>query len=193
MYQRFKRSLIKPSELGMYIKDSWLRIWVYFFLLLVVGIFPFLLIIYATPGLNNAQIQNVSSNFIENLQGNYTVIDNNLIIPLEEQSLIRGHEFDLYAISISHAPRLSGYQQVSIHFSKEYVQFFVSIYLVKTYTYSDLNLNGFSFNDYSSQNIDRFIRAINYMVIDNQVPNKLFQTTTVLINYAIEYLFFYHL
>lgn len=190
MYQRFKRSLIKPSELGMYLKDSWIRIWVYFFLLIILGTLPFLFIIYANPGLSSSQIQNISANFVDTLQGDYQVVDGSLVMPVELESKINIHEFDLYAIVISHAPKQFGYQQVGINFNKDYVSFHVSVYLVKTYTYSELGLNGFNFNDYSDQNINRFIKTINFIVSDNQTYNKAFQTLNVFINYLIEYLFF---
>ena len=80
MYNRFKTGLLKPSEIGKYFKDSWLRVWAYFFMLVLIQILPFTVFVMVQDGLSVDEYQTIESSFREHLSGNHSIQNGLLVI-----------------------------------------------------------------------------------------------------------------
>jgi len=188
MYNRFKTGLLKPSEIGKYFKDSWLRVWAYFFMLVLIQILPFTVFVMVQDGLSVDEYQTIESSFREHLSGNHSIQNGLLMIPSESLNEPRYFVMDAYTIGIINTPsqQLSG---LNITFIDEGVRFSVSTLYRKYYSYESLGLHDFEFNDYSTLNVQKFMRAINTIVKDNQVFSKGFSLGVFIASTVIELLF----
>ncbi len=176
MYQRFKRGLVKPSELSLYLKDSWARIGTYFFLLTLIIMLPFFITEYTTAGFTGHQMSVISAEFQQRLSGPYEIVDGELTIPSENLQDVKYVSIDLYTIGLINRPSNLEYQVIELVFTTTGIRYSVLRSNSMLYPYSEIGLENFSFNDYSSQNKDRLIYALNQVLSSNQVSNKTFQT-----------------
>ncbi|WP_264229956.1 hypothetical protein [Acholeplasma laidlawii] len=190
MYQRFKRALLIPSELYLYLKDSWLNVWVYFFLMLILTALPFMMISWANNGFSDRNKIEIKDQFVEKLSGTHKIVDGELIV---EQAFLNQDKYmniDIYTIGIVNTPTSPEYQGIRIILVKDGVKLYTFGVLAKTYSYDELGLSNFNFSDYSLTNIDKFIRAMNIIAIEYSGPTKVFSSFVTLLSSAIELIFF---
>ncbi|WIF88722.2 hypothetical protein [Acholeplasma laidlawii] len=190
MYQRFKRALLIPSELYLYLKDSWLNVWVYFFLMLMLTALPFMMITWANTGFSDRNKIEIKEQFVENLSGTHKIVAGELIVEQEFLNSDKYINLDIYTIGIVNAPTSLEYQGIRIILIKDGVELYTFGVLAKTYSYDELGLSDFDFSDYSLTNIDKFIRGINLIAIEYSGPTKVFSSFVTLLSSAIELIFF---
>lgn len=190
MYKRFKRSLFAPSELALHLKDSWLKVWSYFFLLLILCSAPFLMIVYANTGFSNQEKLILKENFKEYLGGSHKIEDGQLTVEVTTSTQIIYFRMDIYTIGLIEAPSNLEYQGVRMILAENGLNLSMFGLPNKTYRYAELGLENFDFENHSSQNIDRFIIGLNTIVTDYSVQLKVYQTFSFLISTFIELLFF---
>ena len=190
MYQRFKRGLFIPSELSIYLKDSWLKVWVYFFLLLLLATLPFIMVVFGSNGLSNSEKIYIKEHYVEHLSSNHKIVDGKLIIdPLTigEDVYLR---VDVYTIGMVNTPTSPEYQGIRLIFTEEGVRLTTFSLFVKTYDYNTLGLYNYDFSNYAHSNVDLFIKAINQIIIEHSVPTKSFQILVTVLSTFIELIFF---
>lgn len=190
MYQRFKRALLIPSELYIYLKDSWLNVWVYFFLMLMLTALPFMMITWANTGFSDRNKIEIKEQFVENLSGTHKIVAGELIVEQEFLNSDKYINLDIYTIGIVNTPTSPEYQGIRIILIKDGVKLYTFGVLAKTYSYDELGLSDFDFSDYSLTNIDKFIRGINLIAIEYSAPTKVFSSFVTLLSSAIELIFF---
>lgn len=190
MYQRFKRGLFIPSELSIYLKDSWLKVWVYFFLLLLLSSLPFLMVNFGSSGLPHQHKIAIKEQYVEELSGTHKIVDGILVIEPQNLSHDRYLRVDIYTIGIVNTPTSTAYQGIRLIFVTDGVRLTTFNLPTQTYSYDELGINNFDFSDYSPQNIDRLIRAVNYITEDHNASIKVFQTVGTLGSTFIELIFF---
>ena len=190
MYQRFKRALLIPSELYIYLKDSWLNVWVYFFLMLMLTALPFMMITWANTGFSDRNKIEIKEQFVENLSGTHKIVAGELIVEQEFLNSDKYINLDVYTIGIVNTPTSPEYQGIRIILVKDGVKLYTFGVLAKTYSYDELGLSDFDFSDYSLTNIDKFIRGINLIAIAYSAPIKVFSSFVTLLSSAIELIFF---
>ncbi|MBG0762506.1 DUF1189 family protein [Acholeplasma laidlawii] len=190
MYQRFKRALLIPSELYIYLKDSWLNVWVYFFLMLMLTALPFMMITWANTGFSDRNKIEIKEQFVENLSGTHKIVAGELIVEQEFLNSDKYINLDIYTIGIVNTPTSPEYQGIRIILIKDGVKLYTFGVLAKTYSYDELGLSDFDFSDYSLTNIDKFIRGINRIAIEYSAPTKVFSSFVTLLSSAIELIFF---
>lgn len=190
MYQRFKRALLIPSELYIYLKDSWLNVWVYFFLMLMLTALPFMMITWANTGFSDRNKIEIKEQFVENLSGTHKIVAGELIVEQEFLNSDKYINLDIYTIGIVNTPTSPEYQGIRIILVKDGVKLYTFGVLAKTYSYDELGLSDFDFSDYSLTNIDKFIRAMNLIAIEYSGPTKVFSSFVTLLSSAIELIFF---
>ncbi len=174
MYSRFKDSLVAPSNIVKYIKDKNSIVFSYFFLLIIFLTLPVVIFEISYFGLTSGQITNLSNNYSEKLSGPYEIVDNKLVIDINNYDLVKYIEIDYYTIGIINTPsRLLNYYY-RITFTENGLNYVSLIGDVrKTYSYNELGIDNFDFDDISKANIDKFIKAINVVVKDNQTSYKM--------------------
>lgn len=190
MYQRFKRALLIPSELYIYLKDSWLNVWVYFFLMLMLTALPFMMITWANTGFSDRNKIEIKEQFVEKLSGTHKIVAGELIVEQEFLNSDKYINLDIYTIGIVNTPTSPEYQGIRIILIKDGVKLYTFGVLAKTYSYDELGLSDFDFSDYSLTNIDKFIRGINLIAIEYSVPIKVFSSFVTLLSSTIELIFF---
>lgn len=190
MYQRFKRGLFIPSELSLHLKDSWLKVWGYFFLLLILSALPFLMIAVASDGLTHQEKMLIKENYTESLSGTHQIVDGKLIIEPEFLNHDKYIRINLYTIGIVNTPTSPEYQGIRLIFITDGVRLSTFNVVSQTYTYEALGLQNFDFSDYSTGNIDRLVKAVNIIFIEHSTTTKISNSFVLLGSHFIELIFF---
>src|SRR5690606_34931540 len=79
---------------------------------------------------------------------------------------------------------------IRIIFVKDGIRFSVAGVDSTLYSYESMNLLNYDFSDYSSSNIDKFIGAIDKVLIINKEVNQTVQSLVIITSTMIELLFF---
>lgn len=190
MYQRFKRGLFIPSELAIYLNDTWLKVWVYFFLLVTIASLPFLMVSYGSYGFSNAEKIAFKDNYVTTLSGSHQIVDGELFIASENLGNARFLRLDIYTIGIVNTPTSPEYQGIRMIFTSNGIRLSTLQVPNRLYSYSELGIENFDFSNYSTQNIDQLIRALDIIVKDHHVTTKVYQTFLILGSTFIELMFF---
>src|SRR5690606_2229785 len=98
MYSRFKSGLIQPQNLGLYLKDSWIKVWSYFFLLICIFMIPFIVVEFQQKGLRSDQLSSLYDRYQSSFVGPYQITDGKLSIPAENLIDQKYIQFDFYTI-----------------------------------------------------------------------------------------------
>ena len=190
MYQRFKRGLFLPSELSMYLKDSWLKVWAYFFLMLILSALPFIMVTLASDGLSVQEKHFIKENYTERLAGSHQIIDGQLMIEPAYLTRDKYLKMDVYTFGIVNTPTSPEYQGIRLIFVEDGVRLYTFNVFAEMYTYEALNLENYDFSNSSTTNIDRFIKAVDLIVKAHNGPTKAFQTAVTLGSSMVELMFF---
>ena len=190
MYQQFKRGLFIPSELSLHLKDSWLKVWVYFFLLLMLASLPFIMVALANDGLSYQEKILFKESYTDTLSGTHKIIDGELVIEPQYLNRDKYMRIDVYTIGIVNTPTSPEYQGIRMIFTTTGVRLTTFNIVAQTYSYDELGLFNFDFSDYSTNNIDRLIKSIDRIIIEHRAPTKVFQTMVVVMSTCFELMFF---
>ncbi|MFA5692119.1 MAG: DUF1189 family protein [Acholeplasmataceae bacterium] len=174
MYTRFKDSLITPSLIVKYLKDKTSVIISYFLILVIIITLPIVIYEVSYTGLSSSQINKLTNEFTNNISGPYEIIDNKLEIDPVYYDLVKYLELDYYTIGIINTP--SGFMDYyfRVVFTENGVNYSSLVGNTnKTYSFNELGLNNFDFNNYSNANIERFVKGLNIVIKDNQAQYKM--------------------
>lgn len=170
MYQRFKRALFKPRELGLYFKDSWAKVITYFFLLCFVLMLPIFAIEATYSGFDTKELRAIDENYEKVFVSELKIIDGILIYPIDFN---QGKELILDNYKIAIAPKVNTLESITTLIFREKGIDVVFLGLrASTVSYQDLDLVNFDFSDYSTNNKLRLIHSLNDSLKQNNVINK---------------------
>lgn len=190
MYQKFKRGLLRPSELSLYLKDSWLKVWAYFFLLLILAVLPFVLLALASTGLSDQEKLAIKSQYEQTLQSPHQIVDGELIIDYSQLLEDRYLRLDIYTVGLINTPTSPEFQGMRMIFVKDGIRLTKFMTVTQMYTYEELGLQNFKFSNERSDNVDRLIKAIDQIIIEHNASAKTFQVSVIFMSLCIELLFF---
>src|SRR5690554_369614 len=190
MYQKFKRGLLRPSELSLYLKDSWLKVWAYFFLLLILAALPLVILALVSTGLSNQEKLAIKSQYTQTLQSPHQIVDGELIIDYGQLLEDRYLRLDIYTVGLINTPTSPEFQGMRMVFVKDGIRLTKFMTMTQMYTYDEVGLQNFKFSNESSDNVDRLIKAIDQIVMDHSTSAKTFQVSVILMSLCIELLFF---
>ena len=175
MYLRFRSALLQPKMIPHFIKDSWLKVWGYFFLLMIVLMIPFAITIVPVNGLRGDEILAIEENFSSRFFGPYEIENGKLLIEAHNLTDEKYLSIDNYTIRLLGRPLNSDVRNFEYIFLEEGIRFTLLGREYGYYPYEELGLQNFTFNDYSNKNIETFVKAINYIRKDNDFEIKSFQ------------------
>lgn len=179
MYKRFLSGLSKPREIILYLKDSWLKVWVYLILLAVLLTVPFFIAETTYSGFSSHEITQISSKFQSNLSGPYQIKDSVLIIPTENIYDVRGISVTSYTINLINAMPSSS-SMITLNFEENgiHIQF---LNLINSFqTYKNIGLENYNFADYSPENIQ---------ILNNAFQNLLKKYDVIIKSIYLGYVF----
>ncbi len=176
MYARFKRGLLIPSELPIFLKDSWGRLVAYFFLLVAITMLPFFVAEYPYQGMTSQEYQMIERNIQNTISGDYGIVDGVLSIPIELREKDIYLTAGAYTIAINNAPTGIENQIARFTFLTEGIRYSALGNNIAYYEYATLGLENYSFSDYSPQNKEKIILALDSVLKENQLANKSVQT-----------------
>lgn len=171
MYERFKRGLLKPKEIGLYLKDSWRRVWIYFFLLSAILMIPVFILESTYSGLSSQELNIINENFVTAIAGDYKIEDSKLIFP-EDYNQRKYLNLGYYTLNIKNGP-ISYENMITLYFQEEGIQILFFNVEGGFKPYDELGLSNFDFSDYSTENKVKFGNAINVFVKDYNFETKV--------------------
>ncbi len=189
MYSRFKRGLLIPSELPIYLKDTWVRLVTYFFLLVLISMLPFMIAEYPYQGMTSLEYRLIDSGIQTYISGDYGIVDGKLEIPFELRDKDLYMVAGAYTIAINNTPSSIDNQVARLTFLNEGIRYSALGYEVAYYSYVDLDLENYDFNDYSDLNKARLIGTLDSILKQNQFANKISQTILQFLISAFEVIF----
>ncbi|VEU82842.1 DUF1189 family protein [Acholeplasma hippikon] len=180
MYQKFKRGLLKPRELGLYLADSWGKTWSYFFLLAAILFLPLIAIESTYSGLSTGELNTIEENYRTYFVSDSKVIDGKLVYDVNlkdsKQLVIGFYDVDFYQGETLYQ------SMVTLKFKETGIELKTLGFQIAFKSYEELGLNNFDFNDYSITNRQKLSNALNKMVIDNNIPVKIIYLVFALIS-----------
>jgi hypothetical protein len=182
MYQRFKRGLVKPSELALYLRDSSTWIVAYLFLLLVIMMLPFFVAEYSYSGMTSREYRILDESIPTLISDNYKIENGKLIIPLEVRERDLFVTAGAYTIAINNAPTDIESTLSRFTFVDEGIRYSIFGREIGYFTYESVGLENYNFNDYSSINKQLLLNALNSILLNHQFENKFSQTVFPSIN-----------
>lgn len=189
MYQRFKRGLVKPSELALYLRDSSTWIVAYLFLLLVIMMLPFFVAEYSYSGMTSREYRILDESIPTLISDNYKIENGKLIIPLEVRERDLFVTAGAYTIAINNAPTDIESTLSRFTFVDEGIRYSIFGREIGYFTYESVGLENYNFNDYSSINKQLLLNALNSILLNHQFENKFSQTVFQALILIFEYLF----
>lgn len=171
MYKRFLSGLTKPREIILYLKDSWLKVWVYLTLLAVLLTVPFFIAETTYTGFSSHEITQINSGFQPYLSGPYQIIDSKLIIPIENQNDFKQINITSYSINLINTNTVAS-SMITLNFEETGVNILFFNVLNSFETYESIGLTNFNFSDYSPANIQIFTNALQNLVSKYNIAIK---------------------
>lgn len=189
MYSRFKRGLLIPSELPIFLKDTWVRLVTYFFLLVLISMLPFMIAEYPYQGMTSLEYRLIDSGIQTYLSGDYGIVDGKLGIPFELRDKDIYMTAGAYTIAINNTPSAIDNQVARLTFLSEGIRYSALGYEFAYYSYTELGLENYDFNDYSNDNKEKLLITLDAILRQNQFANKFSQTILQLSISAFEVIF----
>lgn len=174
MLDRFKKSLLSPSQIGKYLNDSFGRVALYFSILIAVMILPTVLALIGSNGFGLDSHQAIFTALENNLRGEHQIIDGQLAIDSNQSFRARVGRYNVF-INSSPGTTDSGF---FILFEQSTIAIYTMNFLVDRMTYEELNLNYYDFNDVSLLNMIRLSQAIEVLYLTNSGPIRTFEFIT---------------
>src|SRR5690554_5498113 len=147
MYSRFKRGLLIPSELAIFLKDSWIRLVAYFFLLVLISMLPFMIAEYPYQGMTSLEYRLIDLGIQNNISGDYGIVDGRLEIPFELRDRDLYMTVGAYTIAINNTPSSIDNQVARFTFLTEGIRYSALGNQIAYYEYTALGLENYSFDD----------------------------------------------
>jgi len=151
---------------------------------------PFAIVILPVNGLRSDEIIAIEDNFSTRFYGPYEIVDGKLIINPQNLTDEKYLSIDNYTIRLIGRPLDPEVRSYEYVFLEEGIRFTLLGSEYGYYPYEALGLEDYSFNDYSSNNIEKFVKAINYIRKDNDLEVKTFQMSVYFGAGILQTLFF---
>lgn len=187
MYKRFKESLTKPSGLILYLKDTWLRIWLYFFLLTFIMLLPTIFKVVTIETFDKHTTQDLY-NMIGNIDKPYRIEDGTLVDAHIDGDKTFESSFGSYAVYINKSNQLNVNTLYHFEFQKEGLAFYILDGETVFRTYEQLNLEQFDFYDKTLENQMMLVTAFNTLYQSNAIGIKIAEVGLTTLGIALQLL-----
>ncbi|WP_026399884.1 hypothetical protein [Acholeplasma equifetale] len=182
MYHQFKTSLFHPKRIIMFLNNSYVKLWVYFFLLMFILTIPTILLTFKFDTMAPHDIQTMELGYKDYFKGSAKIENGLLYI---EDSYNKSYTFGMYQISMSHQ-FIRSEAVIHIEFQEDRIRVHILNIFKYDQTYFDLGFDEFDFNDYSTKNIEHFTTLMLKTLKPIEVHTKILYVFIEFIKYSIE-------
>lgn len=182
MFKRLTTSLTRPPQAVFFIKDSWGKTLLYFFLIPMLLMIPIWLSVTINPGMSVDRYEILVSSIKRDFVLEGTAIENGILN--NPQSVTT--TFDYFTLGMGDITSSS--QQILFYFDDTELTLKVANITFDGVPYTDLNLENYDFSDNSNTNVRRLAGAIKeyYDAVDVFDTSEIFIVyLSALIDYAL--------
>lgn len=182
MFKRLTTSLTRPPQAVFFIKDSWGKTLLYFFLIPMLLMIPVWLSVTINPGMSVDRYEILVSSIKRDMVLEGTMIENGVLINPQDVTT----SFEYFTIGMGNISTSN--QQIMFYFDQTKLTLKVANITFDGVSYSEINLDNYDFSDSSNTNVRRLAGAIKtyYDAVDVFDTSEIFIVyLSAIIDYAL--------